>query len=231
MNIAGWNYFYKYKDGQLQSTNLLYTPYVNPEGTVLCMSWDETDPYQAMDDKNISKDLVNFFFEREVNNITNFQNNIWCPKLYDIDLQGRKIFIEWNNQTLNHLFHERTNLDQRCVDWKNQISKIVEDIINIGYMKMALYPHCFYINDENIIKTFDFYSCVAISEPFIKIEKIQNMIGEDSGNRFSSASIDGNIDFRIFFSNTLHSYLCDFWKDDLFSNILKKIERKIYEYN
>lgn len=215
----------------MQSTNLLYTPYVNPEGTILCMRWDETDPYQAMDDKNISKDMIEFFFQRESDNLARFQNNTWCPKLYDIDTTKRQIYIEWNNQTLNHLFHHRINLNEQCPNWRDQISTIVEDTINFGYMKMALYPHCFYLDKNNIIKTFDFYSCVPIADPYIKIEKIKNMIGEDSGNRFLAATIDDKIDFRIFFSNTLGNYLQNFWHEDLFYKVLKKVENKIYECN
>lgn len=229
MDIDNWNYFYKYKDGQLQSTNLLYSPYVNPEGTILCMNWDETDPYQAMDDKNISRDLIEFFFEKEIDNLTKFQNFSWCPKICQVDTSNRKIFIEWNNQTLNHLFHQKINLDTKCHNWRDQISTIVEDIVNAGFMKMALYPHCFYLDEHNTIKTFDFYSCIPIDNPYVKISKIKNMIGEDSGNRFLDATVNDNIDFRIFFSNTLENYLSGFWNENIFNQILKKVEKKIYE--
>jgi hypothetical protein len=223
-DISDWKYFYKIDQGFLCSTNVMYTPLINPSGTIMCMLWDEHSEYQNDNPNILSADLINFFFKRELESIKKFQSYSWAPKLLDVNERDRKIFIEWNNNTINHiLYNSNCNLNDYCPTWKEQIFQILKDIIATGYYKMALYPHCFYI-DNGIIKTFDFYSCVGIKERYIPRAVLEGMIGMSSVDRFDKATtLDNQIDFEIFFRDTLNIQLAKYWPDNPFPNFYKKL--------
>lgn len=225
IDTTNWQYFYKITaEGTLWSTNVMYTPLISPDRNTMCMLWDETSEYQNDNSQILTADLINFFFERELNNIRTFQNYSWAPKLIAVEENNRKIFIEWNDNTFNHIFFDpNRNLEHICSDWKEQIFNIVKDIYDAGFYKLALYPHCFYVKN-NIIKTFDFYSCVGIKERYIAREKISGVIGIDSCKRFDdSTTSDDMIDFKKFFDLTMNKHLSTYWPDNPFPEFYKKL--------
>ena len=222
MNTDNWKYFYKIVDGYPNTTNLLYTPLVNEIGDVMCMWWDENSPYQ--ENTRLTSDLVNFFFEREVKYLTTFQGRPWVPKLLEVDLKARKIFIEWNKETLNTIiFTPGRHLDNECPDWKEQIFEILKDVLESGYYKMALYPHCFFIDTYGKIKSFDMYSVIERDNPFIERKLIEGMIGEQSQGRFNDSTSSGIVNFEIFFKITLIDHLRKTWPDNPFPNFYKRL--------
>lgn len=225
IDTSTWQYFYKlaYTDGLRTETNLIYTPLVNLEGTIMCMKFDEHSPYLE-ENKGISKTIVDFFFEREVKYLTKFQSYPWAPKIIDIDLINRCIYIEFNTNTLNHLIMTNHLLDDECPDWKDQIFTILQDFNQAGFYKMALYPHCFYLGDDNKIKTFDFYSCVDKEDSLIERDKIEGIIGKESTERFDNSTVDGMIDFNIFFKITVLNHLSKTWFDNPFPEFYKRLE-------
>jgi hypothetical protein len=222
MNTDNWNYFYKIVDGQPNTTNLLYTPLINNTQDIMCMWWNETSPYQ--ENKRLTADLVNFFFEREVKYLTTFQGKPWAPKLIDVDLKNRKIFIEWNKETLNTIiFTPDRDLNKECPNWREQIFEILKDVLDLGYYKMALYPHCFFIDTDGNIKTFDMYSTIERDNPFIERRLIEGMIGEQSQGRFNDSTSDGVINFETFFKITLTDHLSKTWPDNPFPDFYKRL--------
>ena len=208
--MNNWNYLYKidYTNRHNVSTNMLYTPMTNQAGNVLCMSWDPEDPYQ-LENKNLTPELIDFFFKREVVHLEEMQKFAWAPRL--ISIENNKIYIEFNKETLNHiLLTPSRNLDEECPNWKEQIFNIIKDILNAGYYKLALYPHCFFLKN-GVIKTFDFYSCVGIKERYIPRKQLEGMIGVNSNDRFNQATVGDNVDFKIFFEITMNTFLSTTW--------------------
>lgn len=220
-----WSYCYKIKDGQLDPTNMLYTPLKDETGQTLCMSWDATDPYILAENKNITQDLVDFFFDREVKYINIFKDRNWAPEIKEIDIVNKKIFLEWNVESINAIVNDPArDLNVECPTWKDQILAILKEISDAGYYKMALYPHCFFINKEGIIKTIDFYSVIEKDNPFIERRLIQGMIGEDSTGRFDNATTGQVVDFSLFFKNTMLNHLGKTWfRDNPFPEIYRTI--------
>ena len=225
IDISKWDFVYKrdYWGEGLATTNMLYTPVINPDLDVMCMIWDENHPYQQ-DNKNISKKLVDFFFQRELEHLKLFQGRPWCPKLIDVDIDNRRIFIEYNKESINHIVMDpERDLNAECSDWKDQIYNIVSDIYDSGYYKVALYPHCFFIDKNNKIKTFDYYSCVSRKERYLDRADLEGMIGNHSTDRFNMSTVDGKIDFEIFFKLTMSSFLDVTWKDNPFPDFYQKL--------
>jgi len=222
MNTDNWNYFYKIVDGRPNTTNLLYTPLINDTKDIMCMWWNETSPYQR--NTRLTAGLVNFFFEREIKYLTTFQDKPWAPKLIDVDLKDRKIFIEWNKETLNTIiFTPGRNLNKECPNWKEQIFEILKDVLDSGYYKMALYPHCFFIDTNGNIKTFDMYSTIERDNPYIERQLIEGMIGDESQGRFNDSTSSGIINFKTFFKITLTDHLSKTWPDNPFPDFYKRL--------
>ena len=219
-----WNYCYKIKNGKEETTNLLYTPLKNEIGDTLCMSWDCTDPYQS-DNQNLDQDLIDFFFDREVRYLNIFKDRSWCPTIKEIDLDNKKIFLEWNNESLNAVLNDPSrNLDAECPDWEDQIFNILDDVNKSGYYKLALYPHCFFIDKDKKIKTIDFYSVIEKDYPFVERKIIEGMIGKDSTGRFDQATDSGVVNFKTFFEITMLEHLGKTWTDkNPFPNFYKRL--------
>jgi len=223
INTAGWDYYLKQDpvDKIRCASNLLYTPLVNPEGTIMCMHYDETSEYQK-ENTRLTKELVDFFFAREVQHIKLFQEYPWAPKILDIDLENRKVFIEWNKETLNDIVYtDGRDLNQECPTWKDQLFAILKDIVDSGHYKMALYPHCFFIDNNGKLKTFDFYSCISHEERYLEKSKIEGMLGQGSRTRFDEVTDNGLIDFEMFFKRTLSTHVK--WPEDPFPEFYKRL--------
>lgn len=219
--MKDWTPYYKMFNGFHGTSNMLYTPLVNPQGNVMCMDWTLASDYHKYN-TNRTQELLDFFFAREIKYFDVFKDYDWAPKL--LDVTDNKIFIEWNQGTFNNiLFEQQQSLDQVCTDWREQLFVILRDIKDAGYYKMALYPHCFFFDKDNRVKTFDFYGCVEIAYPYVERKKIEGMIGQDSGNRFNAATENDLINFETFFKNTLRTHLGTIWPDDPFPEYYRRL--------
>jgi hypothetical protein len=189
------------------------------------MSWDADSPYIRDNSNIISEEIIEYFFARELKYIEVFKGRKWAPNVIDINYTEKKIFIEWNNNTINHIFFDPSkSLDVECPDWKDQLFYILDDITTSGYYKMALYPHCFFIDNNKCIKTFDFYSCLEISERYLPRKMLEGIIGVDSTNRFNDSTVDDLIDFKKFFELTMNMQLGKTWVNDPFPSIYKRLK-------
>jgi hypothetical protein len=224
IDTTDWKYYYKLQpDGTPSATNLLYTPTMNADGTMLCMHYC-SDPVYRNQTSAISEDVITWFFDREVRFLKEFSHLESTPTVYDIDTANRKIIIEWNTETLSQIvFDPNRNLDQELVNWQEKIGKILKDIKKENCWKMSLYPHCFYISTQGHLKTIDYYSVVPYSERFIDREIIEEIIGPEGAYRFDESTEDGKIDFKKFFKITLTQHLNNFWPNLAFHKLFKEV--------
>ena len=229
MNTSNWTPFYKInpEDNKLIETNLIYTPLVSPSGNVLCMHFDHTSKYQNEDLAHwlpnrlyYTKEMVKFLFEREVEYLTIFKDKPWAPRNITIDLEEQKIFFSWAGETCNQIVYGGRSLDEALPDWKEQMFNIIKDIVDSGYYKTSLYPHCYYI-DNGVLRTFDFYGCVKRNNPYVQLENIQGMIGETSGPRFAAAIKNNILNVEILFKEALQSWVK--WPDDVLPDMYKRL--------
>jgi hypothetical protein len=174
------------------------------------MDWEDKKYHR----KIISNDLKEFFFDREIRYLNLLEKNSWVPKI--LDIQDKRIFLEFNRETLNTVVMER-DIDLEIPSWKTQMQNIMDHLLENNLYKMTLYPHCFFIDKNGIIKTLDFYACVPFEQRIFPISKIEEMIGRDSVNRFVEATVDGNIDFEIFFNKLLSYHLGRYWPTNPFN--------------
>lgn len=218
------NYVKKYLDGNLHETNLLYVPTMNDEGTIMHCDWN-FDPEYFKEKKPISESELNFFFERETKFLTSVQGKSWAPILYDVNVEKRTIDIEWNNESLNHILaNENRDINVELPDWKEQLYTILSELNDMGYYKMALYPHCFFIDKNKKLKTFDYYSIVEKNDPLIPRKHLTGIIGENSTKRFDDSTKGDMVDFTIFLEITMKEFLKRTWvKDNPFPEFYERL--------
>jgi hypothetical protein len=175
------------------------------------MDWNSTEYHE----KVLSDSLLAWFFGREVCGFEKFRHYAWAPELVDINTVNRRIYFKWYNDSLNHIIMDSNrDINIECPDWKEQLNKILSDIVSAGYIKVTLYPHCFYLDSRKRIRTFDFYGCVPVDDCMIELTKVEDMIGADSVSRFAEARVDDKIDFNIFFDRLLDTHLDKYWNGD-----------------
>jgi hypothetical protein len=224
-DITEWSYYHKLDtDGTLTSSNLLYVPKINPEQNVMCMHYC-TDRAYRNDGDIINEELLQWFFEREVKFLNKLSTLKTSPAVYDVDLANRKVFIEWNKETLSQIVFDKTrNLDEELPDWQIQLKDFLISTKENEFYKMALYPHCFYISKDKVLKTIDYYSVVPYEERFIERKVIEGIIGKDGAYRFDeSTDAAGYIDFKKFFEITVTRHLSMYWPNTVFADIFKEI--------
>lgn len=231
MNTDNWKPFYKInpEDNNLIETNLIYTPLVSPSGNTMCMSFDHASKYQNEDLAHwlpsrpyYTKEMVKFFFNREVEYLTAFKDKPWAPRNITIDAEEQKIYFSWTGETCNQIIYSGRSLDEALPDWQKQLTNIIKDITNSGYYKVSLYPHCYFI-DNGVLRTFDFYGCVKVDNPYVKLDHIRGMIGETSGPRFVEATEGDKLNIGILFKRALEEYVE--WPNDA----LKSVYKELYE--
>jgi len=224
IDTNSWKYYFKLQSDRTPSaTNLLYTPTMNAEGTMLCMHYCSDSLYRNQISV-ISENVITWFFDREVRFLKAFGHLDSTPVVHDIDTVNRKIIIEWNKETLSQIiFDPERNLNEELPDWKEQVSKILIDIKHENCWKMSLYPHCFYISKNGKLKTIDYYSVVPYSERFIDRRVIEEIIGPEGAYRFDESTIDGKIDFKKFFEITSTKHLPKYWPNSPFFKLFKEI--------
>ena len=128
---TGWNYLYKLtqKDTELKysSTNVLYTPTVNDDKDTMCMHFTVDTAYLTGSCVPRTEEMISYWFDRELKYLKLFQGKSWCPEIYFVNYDDRKIFIEFNKETLNiPVFTESRSLCNDYPNWKTDLYNTIE---------------------------------------------------------------------------------------------------------
>lgn len=224
MNTSNWNYYYKRTAiHNASSSNMLYSALMNPDKTILCKHYCINEDYQGVQ-PGITQEIVDFFYAREVQFLEKLQHLSCTPKLLEIDRANNKVFIEWNTETLAQIiFDPNRSLSEEVPNWKNQLYNVVKEFKDSNHYKLALYPHCFFINKNGIIKTIDYYSVVPHDDCFIERNLIAGMIGDEGAYRFDQSTTDGVIDLKEFFNLTMNVHLPKYWPDCPFPDFFNRL--------
>ena len=229
MNLDNWTPYYKINpdNGVLIESNLIYTPLVNPEGTVLCMNFDHKHPYQNEELASwmpsrpyYTEEMVKFYFDREVKYHQVFKDRIWAPTVLDIDYNKQRVFIQWPGKNCNGIIYGGGDIEQECPNWREQLTAIITDIVESGYYKISLYPHCHFV-ENGVLKSMDLYGCIEQSNPYVNFDLVKGLIGDVSGHRFDEALKGNDLDIGFMFKRALSTFVK--WPDDQLAKIYEKL--------
>jgi len=223
INNTGWKYIKKLTNGFPSSTNVLYVPTISPELDKMCMYFTE-EPQEYMEGSCVprTKELMDYFFQRELNYLRLFQGKPWCPIIYDVDEQERKILIEFNKESLNWSVYEKGRfLGLEHPTWKDDLFSVIKDIYDLGYYKASLYTHCFFYTDSGQLKMIDYYATIDKTDSRIHKSLIEPIIGADSHHRFIEVRDGDYFEMGEHFKNSLKTWIK--WPDDPFPEFYDRI--------
>ena len=201
-------------------SNLVYTPLVDPENTIMCM--DFVNDYNYWFHDRLPKPLTDRLYNTELSYLSKLQKYDWAPKLLEVE-EGR-IFIEFSKPTINGIMYDIKVQQKPPEDAVEQIFNICNDLKNEGIYKLSLYPHSFYVTG-NKIKTIDFYSCIDMDDCVLPLSEIEPIIGGNSQHRFTEASNEHTIDFSVFFKQYMLEHSHNYW---VVGNPMPDIYKKLY---
>ena len=225
IDTTNWEYYFKLTpQGTPVESNLLYTPTVSPDGSMMCMHYCIDKTYRTNTPAELSEELVEWFFHREVRFLKEFSQFNFTPTVYEVDTVNKKIIIEWNKETMSQIvFNPERNLDQELPNWREQIGNMLKATKQHEHYKMSLYPHCFFISKAGQLKTIDYYAVVPYNERFIERQIIEGVIGPQGAYRFNDSTESGQLDFKKFFEITLTKHLVNYWPSSPFTSLFEEI--------
>jgi hypothetical protein len=216
MIISDWTPFYKYdNDGTANCmSQQTYEPLISPDGKTFCANYDWQNKYQRIwqpDRIGYTQDVVEYFFDKEVEYAKRFSNRIWAPEIIDIDYINKHIFYKWYGTTCNEILYTGGTLPY---DWKSQIRKIMIDAYNSGVYKLTMYPHCHYFDSNGIMHTIDMYGCVEVTDPFISARYMDGIIHSTAQFRLDETGdlVNGKYNLETMFKQSLSTHVR--WGED-----------------
>ena len=174
-----------------------------------------------------TEELVENMFFREKKYLLHCSKFKWVPEILEINEIKRQIFFKWYNNTCNEILYGRDkNLINIC---KIKYQEIIQEQLKNQIYKLSAYPHCYYLDNNLEMKTFDFYACCTEDTKFIKLENIKGLLG-DSSYRFLECEKNGYINLKLMFTNTMLKY--SFWPNNLTKEIYENfIDKNIISKN
>lgn len=211
-----WKHYYKLDGlGNPCQAQMSYEPLINEDRTIFCMNFDTTNLYQDYVNKlGFVPEIAHEFFEREVEYLTRFQSYSWTPELLEIDHINKKVFFKWYDNTCNDIINTGQELP---ADWKKQISTIIHDQLSNGVYKITQYPHCFYVDNNLMIRTFDFHACFDFDNCVIPYSKIHGIIHKDSISRVEEAMDTDMVDMSVMFRKGMSTHII--WPENFLSTL------------
>lgn len=224
MTISNWKPFYKYsEDGAYgKMSQQTYEPLVSPDGKTFCANYDWQNEYQHKwqpDRIGYTQDVVEYFFNKEVEYVTRFKDKSFSPQIVDIDYTNKRIFYNWG-VTCNEILYG--NAGTLPKNWKEQVFNTIVDLYNNGVYKLTMYPHCFYVDGDQL-RTIDWYGCVEVSDPLIETKYMDGIIHSTAQFRLDETGdlINGKYNLGLMFKGSLGTHVM--WGQENMQWIYKEI--------
>jgi hypothetical protein len=194
-----------------------YEPLINEKRNVFCMNYNVDNPYQDyLNRVGFVPEIVHELFDREVKFLTKFQKFSWAPEI--LDIVDKRIYIRWHDNTCNDVIQSGKELPS---GWKEQLNCIIRDQLHEQVYKVTQYPHCFYIDNDGQLGTFDFYGCFDFDDYLIPYSKIKGLISEHSEGRITEVQDGDMINLKDMFLNSLRTHIK--WPDNHLNTIYNSL--------
>ena len=211
MIISDWKPFYKYDNNGTYNcmSQQTYEPLTSPDGKTFCANYDWQNTYQRIwqpDRVGYTQDVVEYFFNKEVEYVTRFKNKQYAPDILDIDYVNKRIFYSWGNSCNALIYGNKGTMPK---DWQDQVSNMLLDAYNNGVYKLTMYPHCFYVDADDLMHTIDWYGCVEVADPFIETKYMDGIIHSTAQFRLDETGelVNGKYNLGKMFKQSLGKHV------------------------
>lgn len=157
--------------------------------------------------------LINSSFEREYSYLERLQDYSWIPEVLDVDYTNRRIYFKWYNNTCE---------EKLSTNWKEQLETIVRDLAEQRIYKPSFYTKFFYVDDDDNLRAYAFYSASDKSEQPISMDFYRPILNPHRSALVDQLEVNGKLDMAVLVEHAYTDYIK--WPDDT----LLKIYNKIY---
>jgi len=176
-------------------------------GNIATMNFDTANPkYPAK--------LVKSSFDRERKNLLRLIGYKWAPELMEINPYTMRISFKWYDNTCE---------ERLPVNWKEQLEQITSDLHQEQLYKPNFYPKCFYVDNNETIHAFVFYSTSEYAEQPIGMDFYKPILNDDRLELVNKLATDGKLDMSVLIKHAFNDYIE--WPDFA----LREIYKRVYE--
>jgi hypothetical protein len=211
MIISDWKPFYKHDETGKPNcmSQQTYEPLISPDGKTFCANYDWQNNYQRIwqpDRVGYTQDVVEYFFDKEVEYVTRFKDKSYSPIIVDIDYANKRIFYKWGASCNALIYNNNGPMPE---DWRDQILNMLLDAYNNGVYKLTMYPHCFYVDANEQMRTIDWYGCVEVADPFIDAKYMDGIIHSTAQFRLDETGelVNGKYNLELMFKGSLGTHV------------------------
>ena len=169
-DVINWKFHYNIENGEEVRSNLVYTPYVSPDGKTLVMSFNRDTLYHQWPEENDkwTEEMLTDRFMRELN-FHSIARNAGIPVLpiKDVDMVRRQIAIEWHEDFLMQSI-QGGGYDNVLPDWKAQWLDRISQMWEAGIYKFSMHPNSWVAIDGKLVP-FNWFFSFTEDEPPITI--------------------------------------------------------------
>jgi hypothetical protein len=159
------------------------------------------------------EELIESSFLREARYLCNLQSYKWAPRQVSVDVGLRKIYFEWFNNTCE---------DKLSSLWKEQLEEIAKDLHNENIYKPSFYPKYFYVDNNDQMHAFNFYTAFDYNENPVNVEFYRPILNQDRSELIDRLAPNGELQLQDLMYQAFNNYIA--WPD----NALKDIYKRVY---
>jgi hypothetical protein len=167
-----YEYYYNNVPGSgLCRNNLIYTSLMSANKKVF-VQWYYNDTYYHKDQNQVvDPKLMDQKFEREVKYLRMMEKIFpeFIPKILDIDLTERKIYLQVDGPDFWELAGcDQANFDKVLPDWREQMLTIIEAHHAVCLYKYSMHPSSYFVVDGKL-KSINYFFTYHLTEGPISI--------------------------------------------------------------
>lgn len=214
MNITDWNLYYNLEGTEYVRANLVYTPYVSPDNTTFCMSFNRDCAYHKNENENIlwSEELLTDRFLKEIKFHAQAAAKIPTLTVKDIDYLERKIFLEWHGNDFYMQGLTAGGYDKVLPNWQAQWVDLIKKMRSTDIFKISLHPNSWVAHQGTLIP-FNWFFCYTENETPITLRSLLIQISAGRQDKLGSLDLDLPRSPRelqeIAFNSFRHNYPAD----------------------
>jgi hypothetical protein len=168
----GWKFHYNLEGDEEVRCNLVYTPYVSPDGKSMIMSFNRDERYHqwGAENEQWTEEMLTDRFNRELKFHKLAKDaGMTVLAIKNIDESKRHIEIEWHGDFLMQGI-EGGGYDRVLPNWKSQWLDRIAEMWAAGIYKLSMHPNSWVVIDGKLVP-FNWFFSFTKDEPPAKIRK------------------------------------------------------------
>jgi len=167
-----FKYYYNQVPGQEPwRNNLIYTSLISEDKKTFVQHYINDSEYHKGQNQVVDSALMNAKWDREMHFLHNmaYHNPNMVPKILDVDVPGRKIYLSIDGPDLwQRSLDANCSFDDILPDWQEQMLNIIQAHKARGWSKFSMHPSSYFVVD-GVLKSINYFFTYSANEGPISI--------------------------------------------------------------